>query len=319
MKAPYVNLPLATLVKFRASSARASLAVFMELANLATDEIALSPPHMTACGLIAERAGIVLGGGMHTDYELAARIGYSQRSFRSARDVLKKMGLIVTELGQHGYRLAILGCHKFRTLASASPRHEWIARALGRTGEVDDERQLREEEQVVEVDDKRQRRNDNRQPADDNRQPGCDSALRSQQVTDPKSKKKSEKKLARSLIVKERTTLVASQTQNPEPILKELSEDFQPDGGNRDYAAKYGLDLEEELAAFSDMHRSIGNERRNWNQVFQAHLANVVASHGLRPKVSLPEKPAPSIRDRREQLQAQAAAWQAAHGQVGTA
>jgi hypothetical protein len=66
----------------------------------------------------------------------------------------------------------------------------------------------------------------------------------------------------------------------------ELTEDFCPDASNERYAKKNGLDLKEELAAFSDFHRSIGNERRNWQAVFRTHLVNAALHRG---RISVPD------------------------------
>jgi hypothetical protein len=74
---------------------------------------------------------------------------------------------------------------------------------------------------------------------------------------------------------------------NTNPVPKELPEDFRPDACNERYAKKNGLDLEEELAAFGDMHRSIGNERKNWQAVFRKHLLNAAPLRGH--IVALPE------------------------------
>ena len=55
---------------------------------------------------------------------------------------------------------------------------------------------------------------------------------------------------------------------NPAP----LPQTFRPDLNNEQFATQNGLNLEEELAAFSDLHLSIGNERKNWQSVFRKHL-----------------------------------------------
>jgi hypothetical protein len=59
-----------------------------------------------------------------------------------------------------------------------------------------------------------------------------------------------------------------------------LPEDFRPDASNERYARKQGLDLEEELAAFGDLHRSIGNERKNWQKVFRRNLIDAAPLRG---------------------------------------
>jgi hypothetical protein len=66
------------------------------------------------------------------------------------------------------------------------------------------------------------------------------------------------------------------------PKKKELPESFRPDQNNVQFAMQNGLDLEEELAEFSDMHRSIGNERSNWQAVFHQWLANALRARGKR-------------------------------------
>jgi hypothetical protein len=73
---------------------------------------------------------------------------------------------------------------------------------------------------------------------------------------------------------------------NTNPVPQELPEDFRPDQSNERYAKKNGLDLEEELAAFGDLHRSIGNERKNWQAVFRKHLINAAFFRG---HISLPD------------------------------
>jgi hypothetical protein len=54
----------------------------------------------------------------------------------------------------------------------------------------------------------------------------------------------------------------------------ELPETFRPDIVSEQFAKRHNLDLEEELAAFSDLHLSIGNKRSNWQAVFYRHLVN---------------------------------------------
>lgn len=72
--------------------------------------------------------------------------------------------------------------------------------------------------------------------------------------------------------------------RNPNPI--PIPEDFQPDAINKRYAKKNGLNLEEEVAAFSDLHGSIGNERKNWQAVFRKHLDNAALHRG---RIAVPD------------------------------
>lgn len=66
----------------------------------------------------------------------------------------------------------------------------------------------------------------------------------------------------------------ASQKSNVNPI--PIPEDFCADESNQRFARQHGLNLEEEVAAFYDLHGAIGNERRNWQSVFRNHLEHVV-------------------------------------------
>jgi hypothetical protein len=67
---------------------------------------------------------------------------------------------------------------------------------------------------------------------------------------------------------------------NPNPILEELDENFQPDASNRRYARMQGLNLEEELAAFKDIHGSLGNKRENWQKVLRKWLIDAAPLRG---------------------------------------
>jgi hypothetical protein len=181
----YINLPTETLFLFDPER-KAGLPVYCRLLALVTEEAEISPPHKTACGLEADRAGVVLGGGVFTDGELSKRVDYEQNSFRYGRDVLKAMGLILLELGRYGYRSALLGCHKYRKLKSIEPRFAWINHALGRP-EV-------EEISQPEVEAESQPARTEPQPGRTESQPQPIPDLRGQQLTDPKSEKKSKKK-----------------------------------------------------------------------------------------------------------------------------
>lgn len=65
-----------------------------------------------------------------------------------------------------------------------------------------------------------------------------------------------------------------------------LPEGFRPDPSNEQYAKRHNLDLEDELSAFSDLHLSIGNERKNWQAVFRNHLVNAAFQRG---RISAPD------------------------------
>lgn len=82
--------------------------------------------------------------------------------------------------------------------------------------------------------------------------------------------------------------LASPEKEEPTLSLALLPEDFQPDISNEQFAKGKGLDLEEELAIFSDLHRAIGNERPNWQSVFREHLKNTAPklSKDFRPKDS---------------------------------
>ncbi len=185
----YVNIPLETLHKFKPEH-KAGLLVYCRLLALVTTEVELDPPHKTACGLDAERAGVVLEGGVFTDEDLAERIdNYPKNSLRHGRNVLAAMGLVILDLSRNGYRLALLGCCKYRKLKAIGARYAWVNRVLGRV-EVAKISQPQESE-VANIS----------QPAAKISQPGAKisqpqphPALRGQQVTDPKSENKSENK-----------------------------------------------------------------------------------------------------------------------------
>jgi len=65
-------------------------------------------------------------------------------------------------------------------------------------------------------------------------------------------------------------------TTEPQP----LPENFQSDESNIRYAKKQGLNLEEELTLFMELHGSIGNERRNWQKVFRKWLIDASPLRG---------------------------------------
>jgi hypothetical protein len=79
-------------------------------------------------------------------------------------------------------------------------------------------------------------------------------------------------------------SLEINPNSTPEP--EELPEGFEPDAVNNRYAKQNGLDLEEELAAFGDIHRSHGNKRRNWQAVFHKYLKTAAI---LRGRIPLPD------------------------------
>lgn len=184
----YVNIPLETLHLFKPEH-RAGLPVYCRLLALVTEEAEISPPQTTTCGLEADRAGVVLGGGIFTDGEISDRIDYQQNSFRYGRDVLSDMGLILLDLSRHGYRMALLGCHKYRKLASVEPRFGWVNHVLGRV-EVETEPQAQESE----LETGPQPARAESQPGRTESQPKAHPHIRGQQLTDPKSEKKSKNK-----------------------------------------------------------------------------------------------------------------------------
>src|SRR5207302_6895415 len=65
-------------------------------------------------------------------------------------------------------------------------------------------------------------------------------------------------------------------TTEPHP----LPENFQSDESNIRYAKKQGLNLEEELTLFMELHGSNGNERRNWQKVFRKWLIDAAPPRG---------------------------------------
>jgi hypothetical protein len=154
-----------------------------------TEEAEISPVYKTACGLEAGRAGVVLGGGIFTDGEISERIDYQQNSFRYGRDVLSEMGLILLDLGRHGYRVALLGCHKYRKLVSVEPRFTWVNRVIGRA-EVETEPQAEE----FKVETEPQPAGTESQPGRTESQPKPHPGLRGQQLAETKSEKKSKNK-----------------------------------------------------------------------------------------------------------------------------
>ena len=74
---------------------------------------------------------------------------------------------------------------------------------------------------------------------------------------------------------------------NPNPApLREIPDGFRPDESNVRYADKHGLNLKEEVASFSDLHGSIGNERSNWQAVFREHLKQAALMRG---RIAVPD------------------------------
>lgn len=185
----YINIPLETLNRFKPEH-KAALPVYCRLLALVTEEVELFPLYRTACGLDASRAGIVLGGGVFTDDELAKRSDdYPPNSFRFGRDLLSKMGLILLSRSRNGYRLALLGCQKYRRVKDAGARFAWVNRALGRA-----ENENNSQSQGIQIEDNSQSAVKDSQSGVKDSQSQPQPALSSQQVTDPKSELKPKNK-----------------------------------------------------------------------------------------------------------------------------
>jgi hypothetical protein len=185
----YFNMPLETFYKFKAAH-KVGLQVYCHLLALVTEEVEIVPPHKTNCGLEVDRAGVVLGGGVNTDVDLARRCdNYPKNSFRFGRDVLKEMGLLVLSRTRAGHRLALLGSHKYPRSKAISPRFAWVNRALGRP-----EIETGSQSQEFQIERGAQSERNGSQSGGNGSQSLPDPTLRSQQVTDPKSELKSENK-----------------------------------------------------------------------------------------------------------------------------